>query len=116
RLLPARTQLHLLFPHRPPSTLPPLSLPDALPISIDLGAEALDDAREVDRFGFLDDPAPLASDAPATDVEDLDGGLELVVGDGHEDRKSTRLNSRHVKISDAACCSKKKTTKGGWPG
>src|SRR5690606_39733036 len=33
------------------------------------------------------------------------------VGEAHQDRKSTRLNSSHVKISYAVFCLKKKTVK-----
>src|SRR5690606_15748629 len=37
--------------------------------------------------------------------------LELPLGSGRRDRKSTRLNSSHVKISYAVFCLKKKTKK-----
>ncbi len=33
---------------------------------------------------LLHDPAALAADAAAADVEDLDGGLEVVVGEGED--------------------------------
>src|SRR5690625_6720976 len=34
----------------------------------------------------------------------------IEIGQSHEDRKSTRLNSSHVAISYAVCCLKKKRT------
>src|SRR5690606_41844986 len=41
-------------------------------------------------------------------VVDVAGGAEDVAPAGHGDRKSTRLNSSHVKISYAVFCLKKK--------
>src|SRR3712207_7437536 len=35
---------------------------------------------------------------------------DLIVGSGHKDRRSTRLNSSHANISYAVFCLKKKTT------
>src|SRR5690606_41681486 len=100
--------------HSPsPTRIYPLSLHDALPI-FDLGALA-DDVGHVH--------APLLDDLVALDALQLHflvGGdllqftrahdaLELD-GDGAAtvDRKSTRLNSSHVKISYAVFCLKKK--------
>src|SRR5690606_41457181 len=52
----------------------------------------------------LDHPAPRGGDdVPRGRLEALDEGGELV-----RDRKSTRLNSSHVKISYAVFCLKKK--------
>src|SRR5690606_16393527 len=42
-------------------------------------------------------------------LERMFGALQSVVDDPASDRKSTRLNSSHVKISYAAFCLKKKT-------
>ena len=36
----------------------------------------------VDVLDLVDDPAALAADPAAADVEDLDGGLQLVLGEG----------------------------------
>src|SRR5690606_41310558 len=97
-----------------PATAPP-SLHDALPISADevgacgtrglgllTGGEDQDPSglagavREVD--GAADHLVGLARvDAQAQG--DLDGGVELDLGGLLGDRKSTRLNSSHVKIS-----------------
>ena len=43
----------------------------------------LDERRDVLAL-LLDDPAALAADAAAAHVEDLDRGLELVVGEGED--------------------------------
>src|SRR5690606_41356775 len=91
-----------------------LSLHDALPIS---GDEGIDPARlrhhegegepaESARRGVRRPQAQEVSDIERRSVEAF-GGRDL----GHlerEDRKSTRLNSSHVKISYAVCCLKKK--------
>ena len=38
----------------------------------------------VDVLDLLDDPAALAADPPVAHVEHLDGGLELVLGEGED--------------------------------
>ncbi|CAM5574116.1 hypothetical protein SMICM304S_11676 [Streptomyces microflavus] len=43
-----------------------------------------DEAGGVDRLDLVGDPAALAADPAAAHVEDLEGGLQLVLGDGDE--------------------------------
>src|SRR5207302_10434305 len=100
----------------PRTVIYPLSLHDALPISLELaGLLALDQA-------VRHQVAPAMADAgsacnpldhlqiahPARSL--LQIGLERV-GGVLIDRKSTRLNSSHVKISYAVFCLKKKKNK-----
>src|SRR5690606_41169425 len=90
-----------------------LSLHDALPISIGEGA-AVPRVPVQGAGGDLADPAVagldqqvrgVAAGAPFKVVHHRQGsGGELL-----RDRKSTRLNSSHVKISYAVFCLKKKT-------
>src|SRR5256885_12892276 len=77
----------------------PLSLHDALPISVHVGGRLLviDEARRIVRL----DPAGRRLAAQA--------GFHWSRGD-ETDRKSTRLNSSHLVISYAVFCLKKKTT------
>src|SRR5690606_39800650 len=107
----------LLIPHRltSPTKVHPLSLHDALPISRDSTSqeraattlsgltvtaqkreEALQDVPIV--INVL--PEQLLQDAGVHDIKEL-----------QVDRKSTRLNSSHVKISYAVFCLKKKKIK-----
>src|SRR5690606_39322684 len=91
-----------------------LSLHDALPISTrQLAVDA------VEALQVLLDPAR-AVGAPAGDAAPEDGlrvvrpgailpAQQPVAAPGLVDRKSTRLNSSHVKISYAVFCLKKKT-------
>src|SRR5690606_40173679 len=106
----------VLFSVAAPSGARPLSLHDALPIS---GTMALDMARGRDsgrlyRYagGRLDAPLPLALVVPNGMAFSPDGRT-MYLSDSHPDRqtdrKSTRLNSSHVKISYAVFCLKKKT-------
>src|SRR5690606_41578040 len=100
-----------LHPQQPPPLLYPLSLHDALPISEFLERDVLADLPRPGA-GLLD-----LAVVPNTDVvEDVrppravELALEGAVGDlPVRDRKSTRLNSSHVKISYAVFCLKKKT-------
>src|SRR5690606_41951927 len=93
-----------LFFHHPPSTnIYTLSLHDALPISKDhllpiagigaLSRQIGDPPSQPMHEGFSDFPVAIADNPDRF-------GL---------DRKSTRLNSSHVKISYAVFCLKKKT-------
>src|SRR3989442_10739015 len=87
-----------------------LSLHDALPISFSStvtvsGLELLSGAK--DRFDCCTSLTPLDKSVSHT----LTDSLPAIVGDGEEiarDRKSTRLNSSHVRISYAVFCLKKK--------
>ncbi len=53
-------------------------------LPVQLLERVLDEARRVDGLDLVRDPAALAAHPPAADVEDLDGGFELVLGDGDE--------------------------------
>src|SRR5690606_41298700 len=90
-----------------------LSLHDALPIYVRLVHErhALSPvaARELEREA-QNAIRPVAGD----DGDGLGGAstrIDVVLDSGILDRKSTRLNSSHVKISYAVFCLKKKKTK-----
>src|SRR5699024_12262823 len=97
-----------LSSYYPPAPTPtyPLSLHDALPISV------------IVYYSFLQDIATSDErDAVSTRgwaIGYLGGGLALALQLafylGREDRKSTRLNSSHVSISYAVFCLKKKRT------
>src|SRR5207302_4901253 len=107
-------------PSRRPAAHPPqhstLSLHDALPISGRLGYQPmrLGTRHGVDLrrpFGQVTLGPALAAILTGEHLATSGGtvhtlGLALVEGDG-EDRKSTRLNSSHVKISYAVFCLKK---------
>src|SRR5436309_3867165 len=86
---------YLLFSTAPPTTETyTLSLHDALPISSPSGGGSTSPpttASTAGNFGPITACCPLSS------------------GPGRQDRKSTRLNSSHVKTSYAVFCLKKKT-------
>src|SRR5690606_42137244 len=71
---------------------------------------------EVDKNKMAADPYYVRGDyvgksgVELSHEEDLRGekGVEVLLRDAHGDRKSTRLNSSHVKISYAVFCLKKK--------
>src|SRR5690606_40770905 len=99
-----------LSPHPSPAAIYPLSLHDALPIS---GQFVVDPAQifpdEQGGIGFAFHRAEQAVDVVVLYFLRrfvLHGLLRFKV-----DRKSTRLNSSHVKISYAVFCLKKKTHK-----
>src|SRR5690606_41616518 len=106
----------LLFPHPPPPLLSTLSLHDALPIYFQCrapfhrpaGAGALHAARLPDA---AEAPARRRSFRPARrggrQVEHRRQADGATAAFGKLDRKSTRLNSSHVKISYAVFCLKK---------
>ena len=52
--------------------------------AVDLQQELLDQLAGGDRLDLVDDPAALAAHPAAADVEDLDGGLQLVLGEGDD--------------------------------
>src|SRR5436305_15028740 len=76
-----------------------LSLHDALPILLDTLERARDNERR-----FVAD----ASHELRTPLTALRGNVEHLARHGARDRKSTRLNSSHVRISYAVFCLKKK--------
>src|SRR5690606_41880001 len=90
------------FSHAPPTTaIYPLSLHDALPIC------SWRTAVEVtDRLRAFDPDDPVRFDFSLAHLG-ISGACKARRDD--EDRKSTRLNSSHVKISYAVFCLKKKT-------
>src|SRR5436305_6533138 len=67
-------------------------------------------AFERDRFAGHHDGAVLriAAHAQRADAVRIAEGQQAVTGDQRQDRKSTRLNSSHVRISYAVFCLKKK--------
>src|SRR3989442_6425618 len=79
-----------------------LSLHDALPIS---GASSIGNKEFFARLA-ADITRLIAGPGPEGQVFRVDLGLRPGGGDG--DRKSTRLNSSHVRISYAVFCLKKK--------
>src|SRR5690606_41643971 len=101
--------------HRPPSPPSTLSLHDALPISIPLGINPNHgdtDALAAAELGEWDAAADRDGGALIVDVEGFEGPLDLLLSLARDqkvdlariDRKSTRLNSSHVKISYAVFC------------
>src|SRR6266511_5676449 len=65
---------------------------------------------EVAQLGRPDDRCGHGGLAKQPGKRDLRRGQAALAGDRAEDRKSTRLNSSHVKISYAVFCLKKKKT------
>ncbi len=53
-------------------------------LAVQLLERVFHQARRVDGLDLVRDPAALAADASAADVEDLDRGFELVLGDGDQ--------------------------------
>src|SRR5690606_39614623 len=110
------TSSHLFFLlHAASTEIHPLSLHDALPISgkvrhlglSEAGPATLRRAHAVHPITALQTEYSLWSREPETEL--LSTVREL--GIGFVDRKSTRLNSSHVKISYAVFCLKKKKYK-----
>src|SRR5690606_41312024 len=94
---------------------PTLSLPDALPISADPpGYHPLlteEDRPGLQNTGVIESISPPASPVPETSRRGSPTGIALVAIAAAMavltllvDRKSTRLNSSHVKISYAVFC------------
>src|SRR5690606_42022405 len=108
---PVAVPSSLSFSDSPPPETHTLSLHDALPILLvptNGGMEIRDAGTLNGTFvnGVRVDAAPMHEG----DVVTI-GNIDLVFSDGRligRDRKSTRLNSSHVKISYAVFCLKKK--------
>src|SRR5207247_5346641 len=108
--------LHRSYTPPPTPTIPPLSLHDALPISVTVAFNR-DRSRAAFRLSH-----PKGNILTREMVQALQSALEsiepnphlkliTIEGDGPDlDRKSTRLNSSHEWISYAVFCLKKKTT------
>src|SRR5690606_40573500 len=101
----------LLFDRAATAVVATLSLHDALPIWPLGGIDQHDDAIH-HRQNALD----LAAEIGVTGgIDDVDTGLAPLhrgaFGEDGEDRKSTRLNSSHVKISYAVFCLRKTNTR-----
>src|SRR5436305_4895697 len=86
--------LFFFFNATAPTEIYTLSLHDALPISVELAICICTSDRDPHK--------PLTADAAGNICA---GGRNSAVG---KDRKSTRLNSSHVRISYAVFCLKKK--------
>src|SRR5690606_41444773 len=106
----------VLPPAAGPPRVPTLSLHDALPISASRHRRVC--ARDWRDHGRIRDLQGGAAGTPAVPgVGPYRAGLRHATGVQHlsrvvsqtSDRKSTRLNSSHVKISYAVFCLKKKT-------
>src|SRR5690606_41939122 len=104
------------LPATPPPALYPLSLHDALPI---LALHSLEGAPTwhlvgMEVNGHASDPrvsSPIiAVDNVMRTCATRGGDVYHLKGESSIDRKSTRLNSSHVKISYAVFCLKKKNT------
>src|SRR5690606_41717542 len=94
--------LYRLRDHRPPTPIYTLSLHDALPIygqSNNNRSSSFYMCNQVAIYGGFA--------GTETDINQRDWQQHVTMLSG-EDRKSTRLNSSHVKISYAAFCLKKK--------
>src|SRR5690606_42053564 len=93
-----------------PSAIYPLSLHDALPISspwptsATVATPAISTVSTRAKAGSVMAALPSGSPTPS-------GPTSTPKTDQKEDRKSTRLNSSHVKISYAVCCFKKQNIK-----
>src|SRR5690606_41986031 len=102
--LPSTARQYVVFVshRRPPHELYPLSLHDALPISSKYFSFSihLDGPREEHDLAVC-----------RNGVYDIAVRATKAAIDGNVDRKSTRLNSSHVKISYAVFCLKKKNDK-----
>src|SRR5690606_40229001 len=96
---------------RAPCAPPPLSLHDALPIFGTAEYALLELARVRAGETVLVHGAAGGVGAAATQIAKLHGATVIGTASTEErDRKSTRLNSSHVKISYAVCCLKKKSS------
>src|SRR5690606_39485266 len=105
----------LLFHHTPTTEIYTLSLHDALPIFIGFTAvDRLVSPRQLDNVGIgvgMAVVAALVNGALALHLfraAKAGDSAALEANARHLDRKSTRLNSSHVKISYAVFCLKKK--------
>src|SRR5690606_41804516 len=98
--------LHLSFKHSPMTCYYTLSLHDALPICGDGVAPAADEI-EGDREGGAERHRQ-GDGLPERPAEAEHHGGDHARAPVRQDRKSTRLNSSHVKISYAVFCLKKK--------
>src|SRR5207302_9596601 len=84
----------------------PLSLHDALPILV---AVLHDMTREKEVAEMKNDFVSSVSHELRTPLASIKAYVEMLIdGEAEKDRKSTRLNSSHVKISYAVFCLKKK--------
>src|SRR5690606_41072125 len=106
--------VHSLFLFHPTTTteISTLSLHDALPISVNWITEDVGDDVDVERFKFTGQVSLTREIGGRLGLAAVPSILfnpdELEEGENPLDRKSTRLNSSHVKISYAVFCLKKK--------
>src|SRR5690606_42121775 len=97
--------LFYLFTTSATTEVYPLSLHDALPISGRIAG-----VEEAGGIPGIGQAAQLHRRQPQLAARQLPVEHRAVAGRHGEDRKSTRLNSSHVKISYAVFCLKKKKT------
>src|SRR5690606_41391633 len=107
------TSCHVVpsFSHATATTeIYPLSLHDALPIYryLEDDEERDEEEEQEPQIGHEDDEAAGERRREPRPDRLAGPGRSFAVGCGVEDRKSTRLNSSHVKISYAVFCLKKK--------
>src|SRR5699024_12238036 len=88
----------------PPPAISPLSLHDALPISLNPGASSTECLRAANRASSSG-PWPSGISMALILITDMD--TLLSVTSSKLDRKSTRLNSSHVSTAYAVYCLKK---------
>src|SRR5690606_41315615 len=98
-----------------PPELYPLSLHDALPIYLGQGGDVFAVERGLGKTALPEPELALAREEAVAEqrfrlLEATPLRVVPRVLDEHVDRKSTRLNSSHVKISYAVFCLKKKNT------
>src|SRR5690606_41534257 len=102
----AVSALRFCLVRAPPSTVPsPLSLHDALPIFTTTAQPSVDGARRLFEVSWDPSSEILLADGDAAAAATSAAFDRGALG---SDRKSTRLNSSHVKISYAVFCLKKK--------
>src|SRR5206468_12147940 len=105
-----------LLPHTSPPDIYPLSLHDALPISMAPPTRVNVDASTRNCHRIARRVAPSALRTPISRVRSVTEIIMIATTPTHprdrrpqRDRKSTRLNSSHDQISYAVFCLKKKT-------
>src|SRR5690606_41552584 len=96
-------------PHRSSATTPPPPISPPFPYT-PLFRSYPGTPRTGDVVGSWDVPEPDDSKVFHAGTRVVDGKVVTAGGRDHLDRKSTRLNSIHVKISYAVFCLKKKTS------
>src|SRR3989442_12612421 len=102
--MPPRVVFFFFLNNPAPPEIYPLPLPAPLPITTGGCAPATPDATTAFRIGIDGNVAPIPAASPTLPQPDFPGINDV----SSADRKSTRLNSSHVRISYAVFCLKKK--------